>query len=143
MDVSGVLFAGDGVFDQLSSKDVTDCVWMTMEEHIKAKTIHAQSAIGVDMILKTSLVRKTLDNITCVLLAFENFEKQLNSSKYKEYRSVNKSKVEYTKESIEKLDSECLKGVMPMSTKNETSNTPLMKVDFSQSLDSRAQQIKR
>jgi hypothetical protein len=52
---------------------------MTMEENRKAKNIHSQSGLAIDMILKSSLVRKTLDNVTCVMIAFSNFEKIFNS----------------------------------------------------------------
>jgi protein phosphatase 2C family protein 2/3 len=65
---------GDGIFDQLTNKEVSDCVFLTLNEDIKEKNIHCQSALAVDMIMKSSLVRKTLDNITCVLLVFEHFE---------------------------------------------------------------------
>jgi hypothetical protein len=34
--------------------------------------------VGVDMIMRSALVRKTLDNITTVMVAFENFENKVN-----------------------------------------------------------------
>lgn len=46
---------------------------MTLKE--KAKTVHLQCSMGVDMVIKSSLARKTLDNVTCVIVAFENMEK--------------------------------------------------------------------
>ena len=54
---------------------------MTMNNSVKAKNLHSQSGLAVDMVLKTSLCRRTLDNVTCVLICFENFEKMFNNSK--------------------------------------------------------------
>ena len=47
---------------------------MTTAEGIKAKNIHLQCGLAVDMIIKSSLVRRTFDNVTVVLVAFKNFE---------------------------------------------------------------------
>lgn len=49
-----------------------DCVWMTLDN--KEKSLHLQTSKGCDMVMKSSLARKTLDNITCVLLTFNSFE---------------------------------------------------------------------
>lgn len=48
---------------------------MTAKEGTKCKNIHLQSGTAVDMVIKSSLVRRTLDNVTCVMIAFSNFEK--------------------------------------------------------------------
>lgn len=71
---------GDGIFDQLTDQEVTECVWLSFQENIRAKNIHLQCGIAVDLILKTSLLRKSLDNVTCVLIVFENFEKCFNNN---------------------------------------------------------------
>ena len=65
----------DGIFDQIDNQEVIDCVWMTMDDTTRAKNINAQCALGSDMIMKSSLVRRTLDNVTVAIIAFSNFEK--------------------------------------------------------------------
>ncbi len=65
----------DGIFDQLSNAEVISSVWLTTKESVKSKNVHMQSGIAVDMVIKTSLVRRTLDNVTCVMVTFSNFEK--------------------------------------------------------------------
>lgn len=45
--------------------------------------------MGVDLVMKSSLVRKTLDNITVLLVAFENFDNYINK-RNKEYELVKK-----------------------------------------------------
>ena len=57
---------------------------MTMIEGIKKDNIHTQSGLILDMIIKSSLLRNSLDNVTCVFLAFSNFEKYFNNCLNKE-----------------------------------------------------------
>ena len=71
---------GDGIYDQLTDQEVTECVWLSLQESIREKTIHLQCGVAVDLVLKSSLLRKSLDNVTCVLIAFENFEKCYNNN---------------------------------------------------------------
>jgi len=63
-----------------------------MKDNVKAKNLHIQCGLAIDMIIKTSLIRRTLDNVTAVLIAFPNFENtfngQVSSNKIeKNYRS--------------------------------------------------------
>ena len=69
----------DGIFDQLSNAEVISSAWLTTKESVKSKNVHMQSGIAVDMIIKTSLVRRTLDNVTCVMVTFSNLEKIFKS----------------------------------------------------------------
>lgn len=64
----------DGIFDKLSSQDVVRCVWNTMEEE-KAEKVHQQCAIAADSIIKNALHRRSLDNVTSVIIAFANFKR--------------------------------------------------------------------
>jgi hypothetical protein len=66
----------------------------TKESSTKCKNIHLQSGVGVDMIIKSSLVRRTLDNVTCVLIGFSNFERTLFPMS--EYTSSYQSEVNNT-----------------------------------------------
>lgn len=70
----------DGVFDQLSDKEIIESVWHTIKDpNIRKKSYHLQCGIAVELIIKASLARKSLDNITCILLGFNNFEKVFNN----------------------------------------------------------------
>jgi hypothetical protein len=46
---------------------------MTVEKN-KSQNIHVGCGVAVDMVLKSALVRRTLDNVTCVIIGFDNFE---------------------------------------------------------------------
>jgi hypothetical protein len=58
----------------MSNDEIVTSVWMTTRDSHKCQDIHLQCGLSVDMIIKSSLVRKTLDNVTCVMIAFENFQ---------------------------------------------------------------------
>lgn len=44
------------------------------------RTIHEKCGIAVDKVMKESVAKKTFDNITSVMIAFENFENAVGDS---------------------------------------------------------------
>ena len=48
---------------------------MTTQENVKLDDIHQQCSLSNDFLIKSCLNRKCLDNITLVIVAFENFER--------------------------------------------------------------------
>ena len=67
----------DGIFDKMSNRDCITCVWNSVtdnKEQKLASNIHKQSGLGVEYILKNSLLRRTLDNVTVVVISFTNFK---------------------------------------------------------------------
>mgnify|MGYP002079051593 FL=1 len=67
-----IILGCDGIFDKLSNKEAIECVWNSVRD-VKSLNIHQQTGLGVEYILKNSLLRRTLDNVTVVLVSFENF----------------------------------------------------------------------
>lgn len=72
----------DGIFDKLSNQEVADCLWMSVrdvkkESNIENSTpiinVHKQIGVGVEYIIKNSLYRRSMDNVTVVVIAFEGF----------------------------------------------------------------------
>ncbi len=58
-----------------------DAIWQSLcDPNLKKKNIHLQCGIAVELILKSSLTRKSLDNVTCILVFFNNFENAFNST---------------------------------------------------------------
>ncbi len=92
-----MLNLGDGIFDQLSNEDVSDCVWMTMKNEIRARNIHNHSALIVDMIIKSCMMRNGLDNLTCSIITFSNFEKSFNKLEFGREEGIGKSDIEKIK----------------------------------------------
>lgn len=85
------IFIGDGIFDKLSSREVVQCVWDSTSS--KQKNIHEQCAKGVDSILKEAIMKKTIDNITVVVIGFSNFKKKIFPRAPKENDEKNLSKI--------------------------------------------------
>jgi hypothetical protein len=75
MYVSEIIFLiGDGIFDKLSNKDVIAATWEAIDRTPDDKSIHAISGDCVEAVMKGSVDRKTLDNITVVFVLFGNIK---------------------------------------------------------------------
>lgn len=72
-----IIMGCDGIFDKLSNQDTVKCVWNSVEDSLNKNQIHAQCALGVEYVIKNALLRKTLDNVTTVMIGFEGFERYL------------------------------------------------------------------
>ena len=76
IDIDFFILGCDGIYDQISSNEILDCAWMVLNGKdnmlIKeCKDIHHQSGFIVDFILKSSLARKSFDNVTCLFIALK------------------------------------------------------------------------
>ena len=92
----------DGIFDQMSNEEIIDCAWMVLnnknnKEDIKKDNndnyddeneenesenidynfenynVHEKCGIIVDFIIKSSMVRKSFDNVTCLMISLNDF----------------------------------------------------------------------
>lgn len=71
-----IILAWDGIFDKMSNKDCVDTVWQTVRK--TQGNIHKVTGEWVEMILKTSVANRTIDNITVVMVTFKNLRKALS-----------------------------------------------------------------
>ena len=73
-----IVLGCDGIFDRINNKEAINVVWKCTDDLARlypgTKTVHQLSGLGVDYILKNSLLRRSLDNVTSVLVAFRNFK---------------------------------------------------------------------
>jgi protein phosphatase 2C family protein 2/3 len=81
-----IVLGWDGIFDKLNNQDTIKCVWNSVEDSMNKNQIHTQWALGVEYIIKNSLLKKSLDNVTAVIIAFDGFEKYLNSNEVNDYK---------------------------------------------------------
>ena len=97
-DIDFIILGCDGIYDQLTSQDVFKCAYMMIEyskkynlnekklnKHSKKEELNEidlfmTCAQIVDFILKTSMSRKSFDNVTCVMVAFKDLLKNDNIS---------------------------------------------------------------
>lgn len=54
-----------------------DCVWKSVREGTTGKNIHDQCGRSVESVIKNGLLRRTLDNVTTVLIGFTAFKRHL------------------------------------------------------------------
>ena len=85
----------DGIYDQMSNNEILYLAWMVLKNNIEHKenglnlfnenndvnikdlnNIHYKSGLIVDLILKSSLARKSFDNVTCLFISFKDFFEQ-------------------------------------------------------------------
>ena len=110
-DIDYFILGCDGIYDQLSSKDVFKCLSLVLERNkkiIKNNTnkneynsvygtkmdIHSTSGEIVDMILKAAMLRQSYDNVTCLLICFKNLLEI-------DFQCINDDNLENSKNKIE------------------------------------------
>ena len=80
-----IMLASDGVFDKMSNEDISRAVWESCDKnkwqsnpnYKPAQSVHQQCGLAVESVLKNSLYRQSLDNVTVVMIAFQNFKRQV------------------------------------------------------------------
>ena len=78
-DIDFILLGCDGIFDQLEDNEVLQSVWSSLKDPLTKKSnLHLQCGMVVEMVIKGALVRNSLDNLTAILICFDNFEKIFN-----------------------------------------------------------------
>jgi len=73
-----ILMASDGIFDKLKNTECVQCVWNTVKTE-KVPKIHQQCGVAVDCVLKNALLRRSLDNVTVLIIAFANMKKAMKN----------------------------------------------------------------
>ena len=74
-----IVIGSDGIFDQLSNEEVSKYTWMSFRKNQTDKNLHSMCGTAVDIIIKTSLAKKSLDNVTCLLIALPNLERFIST----------------------------------------------------------------
>ncbi|EAS03946.2 serine/threonine phosphatase 2C (macronuclear) [Tetrahymena thermophila SB210] len=72
-----IVMGCDGIYDKLTSQEIGQIVWDTTKNEALGENIHEFAGKSVENIMKLSIARKTLDNITVVMIGFDNIEKLL------------------------------------------------------------------
>ena len=87
-DIDFFIMGCDGIFDQMSNEEIMECAWMILnnnnninnnddeesfEYNLENANIHEKCGLIVDFIIKSSMVRKSFDNVTCLMIALKDF----------------------------------------------------------------------
>ena len=72
-----LIILSGGVVSNCHSKDIIDAIFNVIKNQKKLhlNSINELAGACVDMVLKTSLVKGTLENISCIFVGFKNFNK--------------------------------------------------------------------
>jgi len=70
-----VLLGSDGVFDKVTNKEAVAEVWTSLAQRREA-TVHQQCGAAVESVLRGALERRSLDNVTVVMVAFKGFKQK-------------------------------------------------------------------
>ena len=135
-NVDYIIMGCDGIFDRIKSYEIFECVDTIVEKEkeliknnirynnsfntLYDKKLNMNSTCGniVDIILRLSMLRKSYDNVTCIMIAFKDliFDK---NSKYKENNPKNKDKENNLTSSYDKNG---LKSINEKYHKNNNNN---------------------
>lgn len=75
------IFIGcDGIFDRLSNEDINEIGWSVFEKPAEIESLHKLCGDVTEQIIRAALAKKTLDNVTCVIIAFEAMQNFLENS---------------------------------------------------------------
>ena len=97
-DIDFLILGCDGIYDNMTSKDVFKCAWMLIdsyrnynltieknysEENLNENKININTTCSkiVDFILKAAMARQSLDNVSCVIVSFKDLLNSINSNK--------------------------------------------------------------
>lgn len=70
-DTDFAVVACDGVFDVLKNKDVTDGVWSVLQQWTRSKGLKEACRLASEYVMKMSFDKKSMDNITVIVIAFQ------------------------------------------------------------------------
>ena len=71
----------DGVFDKLSNREVATAAWRSALVEKDSGSLHACALESAVATLKRAMNKKTFDNVSCVLIVLENFQKTLHGTR--------------------------------------------------------------
>lgn len=69
----------DGVFDKLSNREVILGSWNAMKA-VPGADVHQLSGLAVEAVMRLSFVRRSLDNVTVVLIGLAGLVTHLSTS---------------------------------------------------------------
>jgi protein phosphatase 2C family protein 2/3 len=72
-----IFMGSDGIYDKMSNEEVIAVIQSSLRSP-EVKGFHDLMRVGVENVIKESLLKKSLDNVTGILIAFNNFEHKHN-----------------------------------------------------------------
>jgi len=101
-----IFLASDGVYDKMENEDITSAAW-NLWSGKRDQNVHSALKTGVEHLIKETLLRKSLDNVTGILVGFSHLESFFEDGTRKEASANTRAeyfeelKYDNTKEGIE------------------------------------------
>lgn len=90
-----IVIGCDGIFDHMTNHEVVNAMLIaTLNSQSNTKNVHQQAGLGVDMIIKSSMMKKSFDNVTAIAITFNGFE-ELVLNNIQEKQSPSKKRVSF------------------------------------------------
>ena len=77
-----VLIGCDGIFDSLENEKIFKMIWSFKKKGKIIENIHKFSGDIADSVIKYSMKKLTVDNVTVIFIAFQNFEEKMKDVIY-------------------------------------------------------------
>ena len=80
-----IVMGCDGIFDDLSNKEIVDAAWMVFKHRGKNKNydIHELSMEACDLVIKYAMEKQSTDNLSCIVIGLEGVDKYLKNIELK------------------------------------------------------------
>lgn len=118
----------DGIFDNLSSKDLVNHAFIHIKEfnennNIDSKNIHSLCSEIAELILKASICKRTYDNISVILIFFKSkFLLEYKDNSFERKNSIQETHLESNNQ-IKKIENSNLNENEKYLTRNKMINT--------------------
>ena len=77
-----IWFLGDGIFDRLDNDKILHKIWQCKKKGQVYDNIHELCAKITDAIIKYSMEKNSVDNVSIVFVAFKNFEEKMKDPNF-------------------------------------------------------------
>ena len=71
------IFLGDGIFDRLDNDQIINKIWSSKKLGQTITDIHSFCGKITDAIIKYSMEKNSVDNVSVIFIAFKNFENRM------------------------------------------------------------------
>ena len=71
------LLIGDGIYDNLENDEILKMIWRFKKKGTIIDNIHSFSGNIADAIIKYSMQKLSVDNVTVIFIVFKNFEERM------------------------------------------------------------------
>ena len=80
-EIDFILMGNHGIFSKVENEDLIKGIWSTFDYNESlGKNVNEQGGICADMALKLAMYHKSKDNVSAIIIGFDNFERQYKSN---------------------------------------------------------------